>query len=137
MTNAIRLCCTYILSKNVPMNTNRTVSGLFVILTNDTAGILWKMLEKVAETDFSGFLAAAKKQAASLTGEAVCFCVFRGHSLVSVRRTGRGLRAKMTKRALCARFAVSGGGKKKFLASYLTAFLAPFIRKLTSEPMAM
>ena len=38
-----------------------TVSGLFVILTNDAAGIIWKMLEKVAETDFSGFLAAAKK----------------------------------------------------------------------------
>lgn len=30
MTNAIRLCCTYILSKNVPMNTNRTVSGFFM-----------------------------------------------------------------------------------------------------------
>ena len=54
-----------------------TVSGLFVILTNGAAGILWKMLEKVAETDFSGFLAAAKKQTTSLTGEAVCFCVFR------------------------------------------------------------
>ena len=38
-----------------------TVSGLFVILTNGAAGILWKMREKVAETDFSGFLAAAKK----------------------------------------------------------------------------
>ncbi len=36
------------------------VSGLFVILTNDAAGILWKMPEKVAETDFSGSLAAAK-----------------------------------------------------------------------------
>ena len=29
MTNAIRLCCTYILSKNVPMNTNRKVFGVF------------------------------------------------------------------------------------------------------------
>ena len=38
-----------------------TVSGLFVILTNGAVGILWKMREKVAETDFSGFLAAAKK----------------------------------------------------------------------------
>ena len=28
MTNAIRLCCTYILSKNVPMNTNRKDDGL-------------------------------------------------------------------------------------------------------------
>ena len=27
MTNAIRLCCTYILSKNVPMNTNRRLFG--------------------------------------------------------------------------------------------------------------
>lgn len=29
MTNAIRLCCTYILSENVPMNTNRRDFGLF------------------------------------------------------------------------------------------------------------
>ena len=29
MTNAIRLCCTYILSENVPMNTNRMFSRLF------------------------------------------------------------------------------------------------------------
>ena len=54
-----------------------TVSGLFVILTNGAAGILWKKLRKVAKTDFSEFLAAAKKQAASLIGEAVCFCVFK------------------------------------------------------------
>jgi hypothetical protein len=39
-----------------------TVSGLFVILANDAAGIIWKMLEKVAETDFSGFLAAQKNR---------------------------------------------------------------------------
>lgn len=32
MTNAIRLCCTYILSKNVPMNTNRRVFELFTPL---------------------------------------------------------------------------------------------------------
>ena len=29
MTNAIRLCCTYILSENVPMNTNRNLAGSF------------------------------------------------------------------------------------------------------------
>lgn len=28
MTNAIRLCCTYILSENVPMNTNRKDTGI-------------------------------------------------------------------------------------------------------------
>ena len=50
-----------------------TVSGLFVILTNDAAGIIWKMLEKVAKMGFFGFLAATKKQAASLIGEAACF----------------------------------------------------------------
>ena len=33
MTNAIRLYRTYILSENVPMNTNRTVSGLFVCIS--------------------------------------------------------------------------------------------------------
>lgn len=31
MTNAIRLCCTYILSENVPMNTNRRGTGIFHI----------------------------------------------------------------------------------------------------------
>lgn len=29
MTNAIRLCCTYILSENVPMNTNRSRPWFF------------------------------------------------------------------------------------------------------------
>lgn len=32
MTNAIRLCCTYILSENVPMNTNRRFAGLFSVV---------------------------------------------------------------------------------------------------------
>ena len=32
MTNAIRLCCTYILSENVPMNTNRREADLFPII---------------------------------------------------------------------------------------------------------
>ena len=32
MTNAIRLCCTYILSENVPMNTNRIVFWVFAII---------------------------------------------------------------------------------------------------------
>lgn len=29
MTNAIRLCCTYILSENVPMNTNRMCADMY------------------------------------------------------------------------------------------------------------
>ena len=32
-----------------------TVSGLFVILTKDAAGIIWKTLRKVAKTAFSVF----------------------------------------------------------------------------------
>ena len=31
MTNAIRLCCTYILSENVPMNTNRKPFEIFFL----------------------------------------------------------------------------------------------------------
>ena len=90
------------------------VSGLFVIFTNDAAGILWKMPEKVAETDFSGFLAAAKKQTASLTGEAVCFCVFRSflavrpthevvqRHMVHVRQPDQRLHIRLTSRQLVA-----------------------------------
>ena len=37
MTNAIRLCCTYILSKNVPMNTNRMVCWTFSFCWQDIA----------------------------------------------------------------------------------------------------
>ena len=37
MTNAIRLCCTYILSENVPMNTNRMVCWTFSFCWQDIA----------------------------------------------------------------------------------------------------
>ena len=89
------------------------VSGLFVILTKGAAGIIWKTLRKVAETDFSGFLAAAKK-AASLTGEAVCFCVFRSflavrpthevvqRHMVHVRQPDQRLHIRLTSRQLVA-----------------------------------
>ena len=50
------------------------VSGLFVILTKDAAGIIWKTLRKVAKTAFSVF-SPHKKQAVSLNGETACFCV--------------------------------------------------------------
>lgn len=52
------------------------VSGLFVILTKDAAGIIWKTLRKVAKTAFSVF-SPRKKQAVSLNGETACFCSLR------------------------------------------------------------
>ena len=42
MTNAIRLCCTYILSENVPMNTNRKFSVFFCWRTHFYARVkMW------------------------------------------------------------------------------------------------
>ena len=49
------------------------VSGLFVILANSAAGILWKTLGKVAETDFSGFLAAEKTSGLLERGDRLFF----------------------------------------------------------------
>ena len=50
-----------------------TVSGLFVILTDGAAGILWKSFEKLQKRAFR-ISRRSKKQAASLTGEQHPIC---------------------------------------------------------------
>lgn len=52
MTNAIRLCCTYILSENVPMNTNRRGFGIgcaFIIVPEQKARVTYDNLIRLID----------------------------------------------------------------------------------------
>ncbi len=54
MTNAIRLYRTYILSENVPMNTNRTVSGFcYVIFQSEIQKISFPQIDLWGELELN------------------------------------------------------------------------------------